>query len=217
MTAAVNEELHAYATEAEVLEQSARTLAEAHREIRRALRAAADFLDAPIIERSLAQAQRRLSSDTSREPALRKPAEWFLDNYYLIRRVARQVAQEFPRGFVQRLPVLSSGPASGLPRLHALARALVVGKTIEVDVAVMQRFIHAYQQVSPLTIAELWALPMMLRVAVLDGLVGCLRKLRVVDDANGGAAADPDVDPATGVEQSIRALRLLADIDWSTF
>ncbi len=217
MTAAVQRDLGGFATEAEILEQRARVLAAAHWEIRRPHRASVDFLDAQIIQRSLAQAERRLASDQSKDPALRKPAEWFLDNYYLVRRVARQVAEEFPRGFVQRLPVLAAGPASGLPRLHALARALVVGKTIEVDAAFLQRFTHAYQQVAPLTIAELWALPMMLRVAVLDGLVRCLRKLRVVDDALGEAAGDLAVDPAMGVEQSIRALRLLADIDWSTF
>jgi cyclic beta-1,2-glucan synthetase len=215
LTAAVIDQLQGYAVEAELLEQNARTLAEAHWEIRHPLRRVVDFLDAPIIERSLAQAKLRLAADQYKDPALRKPAEWFLDNYYLIRRVARQVAQEFPRGFVQRLPVLASGPATGLPRLHALARALVVGKTIAVDAAVLQRFIHAYQEVSPLTIAELWALPMMLRIAVLDGLVRCLHELRVVDGGI-GTAADL-VDPAGGVEQSVRALRLLADLDWSTF
>jgi cyclic beta-1,2-glucan synthetase len=218
LTAAIEAgEAPGYATEAEALEQRARSLAASHGAIERPRRAVADFLDAPTIALSLEQAQRRLASDHSADAALRKPAEWFLDNYYLIRRAARQVAEDLPRGFVRRLPVLASGPASGLPRLCDLASALVVDKPIEVDAAVLQRFIHAYQQIATLTIAELWALPAMLRFAVLGGLVDDLRKLHVVDAGPGTATAEPALHPATDVERSIRLLRLLAEVDWSGF
>jgi cyclic beta-1,2-glucan glucanotransferase len=218
LTAAVDAgEMPGYATEAEAFEQRARSLAGSHGAIERPRRGVADFLDAPILASSLEQAQRRLASGPSADAALRKPAEWFLDNYYLIRRVARQVAEELPRGFVQRLPVLASGPARGLPRLYDLARAVVVDQPIEVDAAVLQRFIHAYQQIATLTIAELWALPAMLRFAVLGGLVDCLRKLHLVDEGPGTGTPEPALHPATGIERSIRLLRLLADVDWSGF
>ena len=217
MTAAPSREIREDPTDVAVLEQSARALAGAHPAIERPHRAVAGFPDAPVIERALEHAERRLAAGRAEDVALSKTAEWFLDNYYLIRRAARQVAREFPTGFLERLPVLAGGPADGLPRLHALACALVVGQAIEIDAAVLQRFIAAYQQVSPLTIAELWALPTMLRFAVLDGLVQCLRELHVVAGATGRKAARPAVDPATGVERSIRVLRLLADVDWSAF
>jgi cyclic beta-1,2-glucan synthetase len=158
-----------------------------------------------------------LASDREDDP-LRAPAEWFLDNYYLIGRVLRQLTEDLPRGFVAHLPVLVSGPHRGLPRIHALARALVISNGIEVDGGVLQRFISAYEQISPLTIAELWALPTMLRFSVLEGLVQCLRKLRVVDEV-AIAPEDPGlaIDPFSGAERAVRSLRLFSEIDWKVF
>jgi hypothetical protein len=51
-----------YATQAEALEQGARSLAASHRAIERPRRPAADFLEAPTLARSLEQAQGRLAS-----------------------------------------------------------------------------------------------------------------------------------------------------------
>jgi cyclic beta-1,2-glucan synthetase len=216
--AAVESATHGFAVEVLALEQDARGLAQTQSAIERWSREAADFFDAPVVERALRRAEQRLGSSESKDGPLRKTAEWFLDNYYLVRRVLRQVVQDFPRAFMQSLPVLSSGRAKGLPRIHALARVLVVGNAIEVDAAVLQRFLHAYQQVSPLTTAELWALPTMLRMCVLEGLVRCLRELRLADDgAIEESAEEFSLDPAIGVERSIRALRLLAEIDWRVF
>ncbi|MGZ6141853.1 MAG: hypothetical protein ACXWLM_00885, partial [Myxococcales bacterium] len=152
------------------LETEARALARAQRGLVRAKRFL-PFSEPPPIARALEQAEKHLAANPSADPVLEKAAEWFLDNYYLIRRVARQVEQELPRGFVERLPLLASGPAQGTPRIDALARALVASGGIEINVAALQRFVQAYQEVSPLTIAELWALPTLLRVAVLHALV----------------------------------------------
>ena len=47
------------------------------------------------------------------------------------------------------------------------ARRSSARSRIELDVIAVRRFVDAYQEVSPLTIAELWALPTMLRASVL--------------------------------------------------
>ncbi len=136
------------------------------------------------------------------------------------------MAQDLPPNFFRRLPQLASGPAKGVPRIDALARALVVRSHIEIDVTVLQAFVHAYQEVSPLTIAEVWALPTMLRDSVLHALLHFLEELgvpvhgllehaptqRVPPDA-----APLGLGPGIGVERSIRGLRLLSEIDWKTF
>jgi cyclic beta-1,2-glucan synthetase len=155
---------------------------------------------------------------------LPKSAEWFLDNYYLIRRVARQVEEELPREFVRHLPELASGPSMGRPRIDALSRALVAQCDMALDHAVLRRFIGAYQEVSPLTIAELWAFPTLLRSAVLQRLLESLRDLHVPirvgrapsreASARGGSSS---LDPEVGVERSIRALRILDVLDWKAF
>jgi cyclic beta-1,2-glucan synthetase len=194
----------------------ARALAETQRDVRRAKRAVARFLEPSAIAQALEQAQKRFLVAPSDDARLQKAAEWFLDNYYLIRRVARQVDEELPRGFVRHLPELASGPAEGRPRIYALARALVLGRSLDFDVTALRRFVERYQEVSPLTIAELWALPTMLRVSVLRGLLRFLRDLHVVD-ADDRPSEPLSLDPGAGVERAVRALRLLSDIRWESF
>ena len=211
------------------LEAEARALADVQRHLQRAESAVRPFLElspSPIA-RALDRARKHLAASSDFEDAtLQKAAEWFLDNYYLIRRVARQVTHDLPPGFRRRLPQLAGGPAKGVPRVDALARALMVRSSIEIDVSALRSFVHAYQEVSPLTIAELWALPTMLRVSVLHGLLRFLEELDVPVHGRlerAPAQRDPPdgepfgLGPGVGVERSIRALRLLAEIDWKTF
>jgi cyclic beta-1,2-glucan synthetase len=206
----------------------AHALAEEHRHIFRVsvVGAVSLELQPTPVARALARAQKYLAARGAKDTPLRKPAEWFLDNYYLIRRVARQVTDDVPPAFLRRLPHIARGPAKGVARVDALARALVVRSSVEIDVTALQSFVQAYQEVSPLTVAELWALPTMLRISVLHGLLQSLGGLDVPLDGSvlrcPARRSPPDaesaeVDPGMGVEKSIRALRLLAEIDWKRF
>ncbi len=210
------------------LEATARALAEAQRDRRQAEAAPRSFFErSPVpMARALERAQKYLAASSFEEAVPQKAAEWFLDNYYLIRRVARQVTEDLPPGFRRRLPRLGGDVRTGVPRVDALARALVVGTSIEIDAAALQRFVQAYQEVSRLTIAELWALPTMLRVSVLHGLLHFLDELDVPVhgrlERGPSHRVPPDAEPfglgpGVGVERSIRALRVLAEIDWKTF
>jgi cyclic beta-1,2-glucan synthetase len=208
------------------LEADARILAESQSRLERATRLVTPYFEPSSVARALEHAQKHLASRFSGEASLPKAAEWFLDNYYLIRRVARQVADELPRGFVRHLPEVASGPSKGLLRVDALARAVVARTKIELDVAELRRFIENYQQVSPLTIAELWALPAVLRTCVLERLLQFLDELNIPIHTEGGPAAarvlaldaeSLELEPGEGVERSIRTLRLLDALDWKSF
>ena len=229
MAAAVSAELDAPATST-ATETDASVLAESHRAVQRAKSTRLSRLErvSSPIARALERARKHLASGSpsSMDATLQTAAEWFLDNYYLVRRVARQVTQDLPPGFARRLPRLAGGPARGVARVDALARELVVRSSIEIDVSALQGFVQAYQEVAPLTIAELWALPTMLRISVLHGLLQFLEALDVpihgrVDRAPSPrtpADAEPfGLGPGEGVERSVRALRLLAEIDWKEF
>jgi cyclic beta-1,2-glucan synthetase len=218
------------AAETAVIELGARALAEAQRDLKRAPRLLTRFFEPPAVARSLERAQRYLATSPPGDGAVPKAAEWFLDNYYLIRRVARQVEEELPRGFVRHLPQLASGPAKGTPRIDTLARALVAKSRVILDLALLRRFVDAYQDVSPLTIAELWALPTMLRSTVLQHLVHFLNELHVpvydsdhralylqLSVAGSGKNELLSLDPGAGVERSIHTLRALDGIDWKAF
>jgi cyclic beta-1,2-glucan synthetase len=191
----------------------ARALAETHRALQRAQRGRPEqLLQRSAVARALERTRRRLAATLSPQAALPKAVEWFLDNYYLIRRVARQVDEDLPRGFVRHLPQLASGPSRGQLRVAALARVLVTRSSMELDAGPLHRFLDAYQSVSPLTIAELWALPTMLRAAVLDQLIPLLQGL------NADAVVQPlTLDPAARVERAVRGLRVLEAIDWKIF
>ncbi len=206
----------------------ARALAEAQQDVERAPGFVTHFFDASSVSRPLERAQKHLTANSSSGAGVPKVAEWVLDNYYLIHRVARQVEEELPRGFVRHLPQLAAGPKKGRPRIEALASALVAKSALMLDLTALRGFVDAYQEASPLTIAELWALPTMLRAAVLERLLGFLDELQVpvygtevrlfhLRPSTPESAEPSPLEPALGVERSIRALRVLDAIDWKAF
>ena len=97
-------------------------------------------------------------------------AEWLVDNFHIIADSLREVRRDLPPGYDELLPKLVTPPLVGYPRVFALALALVAHCDSELDEARITRFVRAFQEVGPLTIGELWALPTMLRLVVLENL-----------------------------------------------
>ena len=221
MTVTAGEPTQTNTDGAESWERAARALAEKQKISARRKRRPAPFFAPSRVTAALERAHQRLAANTAADAAVDKPTEWFLDNYYLVRRVARQVAQELPRGFVRNLPQLATGPDEGVPRVYLLANEVVAKSANVFDRALLKRFIAAYQEVSALSIAELWALPTVLRACVLTGLAQDLARLGVIELVEEKATptrhGHPAEDPAIGVERAIGALRLLAEIDWRVF
>ena len=110
------------------------------------------------------------------EGAVAKAAEWLLDNEYLVARAVRQIEKDLPRGFYARLPTLS-GSDMGRPRVWSIARALLRASRLQLSVPTVTRFLDAYQERTPLTIAELWALPTFLRLGCLEVLFAAFERL----------------------------------------
>ncbi len=97
-------------------------------------------------------------------------AEWLLDNFYLIEEQILKARRHLPRGFGRELPYLTSGPAAGYPRVHDLAWALISHVDGRIDAAHLMSFIAAYQETTPLKLGELWAIPIMLRLGLIENL-----------------------------------------------
>ncbi|HEX7572248.1 MAG TPA: glucoamylase family protein, partial [Bacteroidota bacterium] len=97
-------------------------------------------------------------------------AEWILDNEYVIESNARDVQLNLPRRFFQELPALANEPYRGLPRIYGLAKELVSTTGLRLDRENMLAFIETYQSAHTLTIGELWAIPQMLRIALIEGI-----------------------------------------------
>jgi cyclic beta-1,2-glucan synthetase len=127
--------------------------------------------------RELVEAHRRIAEASGRRQPLTPDAEWLLDNFHIIEETLREVRQDLPRGYYNELPKLADGPCRGLPRVYALSLELIAHTDSGLDEGNVTRFVQAYQSVVPLTIGELWAVPIMLRVGLLENLTRLARQM----------------------------------------
>ncbi len=97
-------------------------------------------------------------------------AEWLLDNFYLIQEQIRTAKRHLPKGYSRELPQLAHGPSADLPRVYDLAFEAISHGDGRVDAEGLSRFVAAYQTVAPLKLGELWAIPIMLRLALIENL-----------------------------------------------
>ncbi len=97
-------------------------------------------------------------------------AEWLLDNYHLVEEHVREIRDDLAPGYYRQLPKLAGGPFAGYPRVFELAWAFVAHTDSHFDPEMLRRFVSAYQGVQPLTIGELWAIPITLRIVLIENL-----------------------------------------------
>jgi cyclic beta-1,2-glucan synthetase len=97
-------------------------------------------------------------------------AEWLLDNFHLIEAQLQQIQEGVPHHYYADLPKLGNKPLAGLPRVYGIAWAYVAHTDSVLDPVLFIAFLHAYQEVSELSLGELWALPTTLRVVLLENL-----------------------------------------------
>ncbi len=115
-------------------------------------------------------------------------SEWLLDNYHLVEEQIREIRDDLPSGYYRQLPKLAAGPFAGYPRVFGLAWAFVAHTDSHLDPDILRRFIAAYQQVQPLTIGELWAVAITLRIVLIENL------RRLADQITTGRVARKDAD-----------------------
>jgi cellobiose phosphorylase len=96
--------------------------------------------------------------------------EWLLDNFYLIEEQIRTAKRHLPKGYSRELPRLMHGPSAKLPRVYDIALETIAHGDGRVDTESLSRFVAAYQTVTALKLGELWAIPIMLRLALIENL-----------------------------------------------
>src|SRR5690606_31785438 len=137
-----------------------------------------------------AQAQRRVT------PA----SDWLLDNIYLVQEQIAIARRHLPRGYSRELPRLETGPCAGLPRVYDIALNAISHSDGKIDIESLARFVAAYQELAPLKLGELWAIPIMLRLALIENLrrVG----MRIVANRGDMDLADLWADRLTDVAEA---------------
>jgi cellobiose phosphorylase len=121
-------------------------------------------------EATLQHAYRAASRASSAERSLEPAAQWLLDNFYLLESQFREVRAALYEQRRSRWPVLRTGEGAAWPRLLLLMRELVAHADGSVSMALLKKFVAAYQESAALTLAELWATPLMLRLSILEYL-----------------------------------------------
>ncbi len=125
-------------------------------------------------ERVLIDLGKRLAATSNAERRFTPAAEWLLDNFYLIEEEIRIARRHLPKGYSHELPRLTldpvNGMAAGQPRVYALALQAVAHGDGQIGRGSLSRFVAAYQSIQPLLLGELWACPIMLRLALIENL-----------------------------------------------
>ncbi|MFA4916444.1 MAG: glucoamylase family protein, partial [Syntrophales bacterium] len=96
--------------------------------------------------------------------------EWLLDNFYLIEEQIRTARRHLPKGYSRELPRLINGSSAAQPRVYDIALEMILHGDGRVDPEILSRFTAAYQTVTVLKLGELWAIPIMLRLALIENL-----------------------------------------------
>src|SRR5487761_1760819 len=118
----------------------------------------------------LTETYRAIVLTNSAHQPITPAAEWLLDNFHIVDEQVREVKSDLPPGFYRKLPKLADGPLQGYPRVFGVAWALVAHTDSAFDIQKLTRFVDAYQRVQPLTIGELWALAITLRITLVENL-----------------------------------------------
>jgi cyclic beta-1,2-glucan glucanotransferase len=137
-------------------------------------------------------------------------SEWLLDNYHLVEEQIREIRDDLPPGYYRQLPKLAEGPFAGYPRVFGLAWAFVAHTDSHFDPEMLRRFIAAYQRVQPLTIGELWAVAITLRIVLVENL------RRLADQITAGRSARGDADALADRLLASGSARSALEVDIST-
>src|SRR6476469_7990740 len=130
---------------------------------------------------------------------------WLLDSFFVVIEHGREVRASMPQGYYHQLPKLESGPYPGFPRIYGIAIELIAHSEGQLDQQNMELMIREYQTVEPLTLGELWAWPVMLRMGLLENVRRmALRTKRDVMDAERADAQVRRFRVASGDDDHLR-------------
>jgi cyclic beta-1,2-glucan synthetase len=154
----------------ERLEQHAESLAATHRTIGRPAEGRNLLPRVRDNARVLLAGYRNIAETVLAKNEITPAAEWILDNFHIVDEQLRGIRDHLPVSYYRLLPRIAAGHLAGYPRVYGLAWAYVAHTDSRFEMETIQRFVRAYQRVQPLTIGELWAVAIHLRVALVENL-----------------------------------------------
>ncbi|MEA2608625.1 MAG: hypothetical protein QOJ75_868, partial [Chloroflexota bacterium] len=120
--------------------------------------------------RVLLEAYRVLAQAIKDERSITPAAEWLVDNFHIVEEQLREIRDDLPIDYYRELPKLADGPLEGFPRVLGVAWAYIAHTDSRFDPESLRRLVSAYQRVEPLTLGELWAIAISLRILLVENL-----------------------------------------------
>ncbi|MGV8877727.1 MAG: GH36-type glycosyl hydrolase domain-containing protein [Sphingobacteriaceae bacterium] len=121
-------------------------------------------------EKALVEVRNLLVESIQSGQAITPAAEWLLDNFYLIEEQIVITKKHLPKKYSEGLPYLANGNSNGMPRVYDIALEIIAHSDGHVDATGLKGFISSYQSEKILTLGELWAIPIMMKLAIIENL-----------------------------------------------
>ena len=163
--------------------------------------------------RVLLEYYRATAKAVQQELTITPAAEWLVDNFYIVEEQLREIRDDLPVGFYKKLPKLASGHLQGYPRVFGVAWAYVAHTDSRFDPEVLRAFVTAYQRVQPLTIGELWAVAITLRIVLVENLRRIAERLVLSRRAREEADLLADSLLGTGGQATVSPATVLRDFE----
>jgi cyclic beta-1,2-glucan synthetase len=120
--------------------------------------------------RSLNSVYFSLSDIASKKGFLAAGAEWLLDNYHVIDEQVREIRRDLPSSYYKALPRIAEDRWKGYPRVFMISCEFIEHTDSMIQLDTLSEYIDSFQEECPLNINELWAIPIMLRLALVENL-----------------------------------------------
>ncbi len=149
----------------------------------------------------------------------RASARWLLDNSHIVRQALQHVETDLPRTFMRQLQLADGSTAWRRPRVFELVDSAVIDSLLPIDCGSLQSVCRNYRSVEGaiqhLTLGELWAVPIALRITLLLHLCAAAEvDLAGIDDDSVSVERDANTTTIAGC---ITSLKTVATFDWPDF
>ena len=121
---------------------------------------------------------KNLNEDIQKKRAVPSSAEWLLDNFYIIEEQVKSIRRDLTKRVYAQLPVLKTGSLKGHARIFAVAMELVLHTDGQMDETTLLNYLKAYQSHSVLFDREIWAIPIVMRLAIIENIRHLCEKIK---------------------------------------
>ncbi|MDZ4810836.1 MAG: glucoamylase family protein, partial [Bacteroidota bacterium] len=121
-------------------------------------------------ENTLQEVRKLLTDSIKKNDQVTPAGEWLIDNFYLVEEHILIAKTHFPKNYSEDLPQLLNGTSTGITRSYDLVLQIISHSDGRIDMESLGCFVKAYQTITLLKLGELWSIPIMLRLALIENI-----------------------------------------------